>query len=222
MTTYVGDGMSCGTCWVAIAQEFTCNEEGAMQFTTSEAAAADLYPTTGYVTVRVSGPTGSTLHTYGDGSVGSVVFDTLAPLDYCVWSSDRYGTQSGYIENAFISGAASRWDISRLSQVQVLNFLTDASPSTIDTRPLLSLASLEVSGGGATSLLLPVPVQPTLYILSVPDSDLPSSDDIVNAMDASVPGGTLNIAGGTTPARTAASDDNYNALVANGWTVSTN
>jgi hypothetical protein len=65
-------------------------------------------------------------------------------------------------------------------------------------------------------------VHPVLSYLSAPTQAITNTDEIINALNPAIANGTLDLSGGTSAARTSASDDNYNALVANGWTITLN
>ena len=175
-----------------------------------ESGTLAVYTSTGYVAVRL----GSSLVVHGDGTPADIYVEH-EPGAHCIYPVNEEGELEGTIATLLTSANADWWSFKWLSDLQALQFLANLKP-TIDLRnnPLLEFADLY--GAGTKRLL--IPEENIISSLRLLGFGCDNTDQVVNNMNPAIANGELYLADGSVP-RTSASDDVYDALSANGWTL---
>lgn len=195
---------------------FRCEGPQYLSLYATEALNLFAHTSTGYLAVRESD---GTITVHGAGDPDEAVSVESGPLgQLCLWPCDAEGALSGEALTLQMASnsqnAVYRWWESLL-QLGPLLFYEE-----LDIRGMADLEYLGVVGDSCTRIRMGV--HPVLSYLSAPTQAITNTDEIINTLNAAIAGGYVDLSGGTSAARTSASDTNYNALVANGWTVITN
>lgn len=214
---------------------FVCSGEGYGSFTVPPGGSIQVFmgSTTGHFTVMDQ-----------DGVITVDPFE-LGPGTYCLFSSDETGRFSGDMTSVFwYIGDVTNIDVAGYSQLTDF-FLISETITTLPSlanQPLLTsfylvaplvvalpdmhpLAQVHYFQLDGCLLLANVGILPKLNTqIYIPDAALTQTavDKIINALDASVPGGNCTIIGGTSSPRSTASNYNYSLCMGNGWTIVTN
>lgn len=191
---------------------FFCVGPGCFPADFVEPGAMQVQTTTGYVTVRQ----GSSAITYGSGTTDLVLIEHAAG-ELCLYSSDSAGNPAGNVSVLLCGANARWWEFKWLNQLEVLTFFF-ASLRDIDLSVHETLFAADLYSGPGNRLLH-LPVSNQIQMLVTHGFGVKNTDQVVNRMNAAIPGGTLQLNGGTP--RTAASEDNYDQLILAGWTIDT-
>jgi hypothetical protein len=112
-------------------------------------------------------------------------------------------------------------DLSTSPSVEEISLSVDAMAS-LDLTGLPNLRNISVVGAILTTVTVDPAAAYQLADFTGCQLDVASVDAIANGCDATHPTGTLDLSGGTNAPPTASSLTNRLALIANGWTVTTN
>lgn len=111
-----------------------------------------------------------------------------------------------------LTGQTALWQI----------YATFGSQATaLDFSDCLDMETIQITGENLANIV-PPPNQTLRSVALVGALTSASVDAIINALDPTFSGIVCDLSGGTNAPRTSASDDNYNAVIANGGTILTN